>query len=76
LLAEPKLDDPRLIRVQLQAEPFHDDAEAAQRLLRLCLASTEHDGVVRVPHQLPQITPPCGLPSSAPSTRPSTITPA
>src|SRR5258708_35913905 len=42
--------------MQLQAEPVHDDAETAQRLLRICLASTEHDGVVRVSHQLSQVS--------------------
>jgi len=44
LLAEPKLDNPCLVRVQLQAQPLHDETNAPQCLLRVCLAATEHDG--------------------------------
>src|SRR6266487_4990791 len=55
LLAEPKLDNPRLVRVQRQAEPVHDETEAPQRLFRVCLAPAEHDRVIRVTHQLTKV---------------------
>src|SRR5712691_101958 len=55
LLAEPKLDNPRFIRVQLQAEPVHDETEATQRLFRVCLAPAEHDRIVCITHQLTKV---------------------
>jgi len=56
LLAESQLDDPCLFRVQLQAEPVHDETEAAQRLFRIGARAAWHDGIVGIPHQLSQVT--------------------
>jgi hypothetical protein len=41
--------------VQLQAEPVHDEAEAPQRLFRVCLAPAEHDRIVCITHQLTKV---------------------
>src|SRR5207249_3254210 len=54
-LAEPQLDDPSLLRVQPQVQPFHDEAQAAVRFLRVCPRAAQDHEIVAVAHEYPDV---------------------